>query len=153
MRTHFKKEEKNMARIIEAEDMFGKKDKFMVIEDIGGPEEMSVGDLELVSIEVKKEGGLLSCGDMRNYARKVEANFGLRHAECFMKAQWRIPEDWKKYDILFFMTTLRRRDNGFDINPYAPLLCWDYHGWRLLLWSLSFPIWRLKESRLIRRYK
>ncbi len=69
---------------------------FVIVEDSRGPEEISVDLLELVLIvEDRKDLTFSHAVDIRDYAKKADANLGLRYAEGLIGAIWRIPKEWE----------------------------------------------------------
>lgn len=97
-----------MDEIIEVVSMQGKRDTLAVIEDIGGPEEISVGSIEIVPIIRSKDGrSPFFCSDIRDDMKKGNMNLGLRHAECLLKVQWKIPKEWEDKRLFFPGTILR----------------------------------------------
>lgn len=97
-----------MDEIIEVVSIQGKRDTLEVIEDIGGPEEISVGSIEIVPvIRGKDDRSSFSCFDIRDYMKKGDMNLGLRHAECLLKVQWKIPKEWEDKRLFFPGTIFR----------------------------------------------
>lgn len=154
-----------IGEIIEVTSIKKGKNAFEVIQDIGGPEEISVRRLEIVPLVNGKIPDHLTWeeflygvkydwhpydrtyGDVRDRAKEMNALLGLKHARCLLKAQRDIPKEWLKYLILFPGATLRSTRDG---ELHLPVL-WGICGEPSLLFlPLIRQEWDLRRCRFLR---
>ena len=100
-------------------------------------------DFELISF-VKDNQSYIDAGQMIDRARELNANVGQKEAEYFLEHQDEIPEDWRKWYIVF-PEWYTRNYAGDELVGY---LCWDSSQWiKCLNWldgalsnSIRLPI-------------
>lgn len=153
-----------IGKIIEATSIAKGKNAFEVVEDIGGPEEISVERLEIVPLVNEKIPNHLTWEeflygvkynwypydrelDVRRCAKEMHALLGLEHARCLLQAQCDIPKEWLKYFILFPGTTLRSMRDG---ELHIPALWGIFGELSLRFLPLIHQEWDLRRHRFIR---
>lgn len=137
---------------------------FEIVEDVGGPEKISLQRLEIIPLEERallpapvmtpklKEFDFwyeVTYSDIRCQAKKREANLGLKHAQSIIKEGRSAPKEWGRFWLLFPGTTLRPmgeselhipvvRGVGGDLLLFACLLHkkkWDLQTDRFVRWK------------------
>ncbi len=127
---------KTKIRRLEAENL-------EVISDIGGVEEISPCDVELFfPLFLGRDTTAFHAADICDHLKEVDRDVGLRHAESLLKVQGRLPEEWKKYFLLFPGTVLRVVHGKKLL--YMPSLTWTQNGGWVIYYYL---IWRRDWSR------
>jgi len=139
-----------IGEIIEVKTRRGEECELEVISDIGGPEEISTCNIELFFPLFRgRDADVFHAADIRDHLGRADINTGLHHAEDLLKAQWRISEEWKKYELYFPGTILRGVKDG---ELHIPSLDWGYGGWVIMY----HPFWRrdwLKDYHRFVRWK
>lgn len=130
-----------MKRIIKMMAINGDDYQLEVISDIGGPEEISPDSLELFfPLFQGMKVDLFHAPDLRDHLQEADKGVGLRHAECLMKIQWKIPKEWEE-KFLFFPGTILRGMISRDL--FMPFMEFGYYGWGIRI----YPIWCRDWSR------
>lgn len=152
-----------MTQEIVVENIRGIGITYEVVEDIPGPAEISVWQLELVSLVDWKVPPEMTwaeffhknwhpyerhCLDVRDCAKERQARyFGLRHAQCIQNAykQGEVPKEWSKYHFIFPGTIVRKDGEllmpalfgfGYFALHFCPIFrqTWDLRRYRFLRW-------------------
>lgn len=106
-----------------------RKERWELLEDIEGPVGISVGNLEIVSF-LKDGERYINGEELVLRARgELRANLGQRHAEYLLEHQEEIPEEFRKYYLVFTGTIWRDRRGD---------RCVAYLRWRGERWDLRF---------------
>ncbi|MBI4118876.1 MAG: hypothetical protein HY452_01275 [Parcubacteria group bacterium] len=119
-----------------------------LLEDACEPWPISVADLEPVSF--LKEGKDCIGGEemVRRSREELHANLGQRHAEYLLENQHEIPEELRKFVLVFTGTIWRLGGGGRGV----PCLVWGGGRWRLDFgWLVSD--FRRSGCRLLRPHK
>lgn len=82
--------------------------------------------LELVGF-LKKEENHAFGDEMVRRAKEKDVLFGQRHAEALLRNRDKIPEEWRKYILLFPGTVWRASDDSLHV----PYLLWNGCRWCL----------------------
>lgn len=107
------------------------KEGWTLLEDAREPWPISIANLEMVSL-LKGDESYVDGEEMVRRARKeLNSNLGQRQAEFLLEHQADIPEEFRKYYLIFPGTIWRGRGGNRDV----PYLGWFGGQWRLdLCW-------------------
>lgn len=124
-----------------------RKDGWELLEDVVGFNPISPTKLELVSF--LKPGEISVGGEemIRRAREELGANLGQRHAEYLLEHQQGIPQEFRKYCIVFTGTVWRYPDGGRSVaDLYWDGLRWILHFvWLGHVWFSSDRLARLRE--------
>lgn len=110
-----------------------KEEGWELLEGQDEPEPIVVSRFELVPF--LKDGEPYIGGEelVRRAREELRANFGQRQAEHFLAHQGQIPEEFRKYYLVFTRTVWRVRDGRRSV----PCLCWGGGQWVLRFYWLD----------------
>ncbi|MEK9134733.1 MAG: hypothetical protein AAB451_00275 [Patescibacteria group bacterium] len=102
-----------------------RKDGWKLVEDVDFTP-IDPAKLDFISF-LKPGEGSIGGNEMVRRARELHANFGQRHAEYLLEHQREIPQEFRKYYIVFTGTIWRIPDGGLSV----ACLLWDGGRWIL----------------------
>jgi hypothetical protein len=120
------------------------KEGWTLLADARDPWPISVGNLELVSFLMDDDDGIIGGENVAARAVALNANLGQRHAEYLLDHQDEIPEEFRKFYLIFPGTKWRDR-SGYGRVPY---LYWIGGQWYLLFFWLGHDFY--SSDRLLR---
>ena len=117
-------------------DMYEEAD-WELVEDVAGPDEISINDFDIVSFSALKHHKMELAGkDMIPWARSMGATLGQRQAEYLLDHQKEIPSEWVvPYACFVFPGTIWR--SGSTGNRYVPCIRCTPKEWELFFHPLD----------------
>lgn len=121
------------------------KERWTLVEDVGKGV-IPVAGLELISF-LKDDEQSVKEEAMRQRAKEMGANLGQRQAKYLLGHQEEIPEEWRKFNLVFPGTVWRYPGGHLSV----PCLHWDGRRWYLVFHWLAYD-WYSRD-RLLRPRK
>ena len=101
-------------------------DGWKMIEDVTEPDGITGETIELVT--VLEDGGEDLIGeDMVAHVKEIEAKLGQRHAEYLLDHQEQLPEEFRRFSLIFPGTVWLGREG----NHHVPCIAWSQGQWEL----------------------